>query len=269
MVLCIFCSLNITRNQFSIACCICKLLFHKKCVLNTSVSKSLTHSNSWKCSNCSHNMSPTTPNKSDSIKLEELIKSVKSLENKITQQESNISKKLDETLQSLNNVISENNLLKEKISVLENKITCFEQTDFCSEVSDRDRRKCNIIVFNAPESTSNSASDDVSLVNSVFSSLDLPIKALNSIRLGNNSNKRRPLRVSLPDINSVSQILKAKSKLRNIEMLKHLNIDIDKTKLQQEQFKTIWNMLSERKSRGETNIRIGYIRGQPKIISKN
>jgi len=97
----------------------------------------------------------------------------------------------------------------------------------------------------------------------------LPIKALNAIRLGNNSNKRRPLRVNLPDINCVSQILKAKSKLRNIDTLKHLNIDIDKTKLQQEQFKAIWNMLSERKIRGETNIRIGYIRGQLKIISKN
>lgn len=50
-------------------------------------------------------MPPSTPNKPDNIRLEELINSVKSLENKITQQESNISKKLDETLQSLNNVI--------------------------------------------------------------------------------------------------------------------------------------------------------------------
>jgi len=153
-------------------------------------------------------MPPSTQNKSDNIRLKELINSVKSLQNKITQQESNISKKLDETLQSLNNIISENNTLKERISVLENKIMCFEQTDFCSELSDRDRRKNNIIIFNAPESTSNIASAELSLVNSVFSSLNLPIKALNATRLGNNSNKRRPLRVNLPDINCVSQILK-------------------------------------------------------------
>jgi len=108
---------------------------------------------------------------------------------------------------------------------------CFEQTDFCSELSDRDRRKNNIIIFNAPESTSNSASDELRLVNSVFSFLNLPIKALNAARLCNNSNKRRPLRVNLPDINCFSQILKEKSKLRNIETLKHLNIDIDKIKL--------------------------------------
>lgn len=216
MVLCVLCSLNLTRNQFSIACCLCKVLFHKKCVLNTPVTKLLIHSNSWKCSNCSHNMSPSTPNKSDNIRLEELIKSVKSLENKITQQESNISKKLDEALQSLNNVISENNTLKEKISVLENKITCFEQTDFCNEVSDRDRIKCNIIILNALESTSNSASDELSLVNSVFSSLDLPVKTRNAIHLGNNNSKRRLLRVNLPDIDCISQILRAKSKLRNI-----------------------------------------------------
>ncbi|CAI6372350.1 unnamed protein product [Macrosiphum euphorbiae] len=59
-------------------------------------------------------------------------------------------------------------------------------------------------------------------------------------------------------LQSPTNILKAKSKLRNIETLKHLNIDIDKTKLQQEQFKAVWNTLSERKSRGETNIRIEH-----------
>lgn len=263
MVLCVLCSLTINRNQLSITCCLCNLLFHKNCVFNTS------DLNSWKCLYCSQNMSPTATKKPVSLSLEELIKSVKSLESKFTQQESKITKKLDETLQLLNNVISENNTLKEKISVLEKKITYFEKTDFCSEVSDRDRRKCNIIIFNAPECTSDSAPDELILVNSIFSSLNLPIKALNAIRLGNNYNKRRPLRVNLPDVNCVNQILKAKSKLRNIETLKHLNIDIDKTKLQQEQFKAVWNTLSERKSRGETNIRIGYIRGQPTIISKN
>jgi len=78
-------------------------------------------------------MTPTVPKKSDSIKLEDLIKSVKSLESKITQQESNISKKLDETLQLLNNVISENNALKEKISVLEKELLILNKQTFLTK----------------------------------------------------------------------------------------------------------------------------------------
>lgn len=266
MVLCTFCSLTINRNQLSITCNCCYFLFHKNCVSTTSSS---INSKSWICSICSNNMTPSGSKKTDSVRLDELIKLVKSLENKITQQESNISKKLDETLQSLNNVILENNMLKEKISVLEKKIADIEHVDLCSEVVDRDRRKCNIIIFNAPESSPNNVSDDLNLVNSIFSSLNLPIKALNTIRLATHNNKRRPLRVNLPDVNCVSQILKAKSKLRNFDTLKHLNIDIDKTKYQQEKFKAIWNELSLRKNSGETNIRIGYINGLPKIMTKN
>jgi hypothetical protein len=107
------------------------------------------------------------------------------------------------------------------------------------------------------------------MVNSVISTLNLPIKPINTVRFGNNKNKPRPLKVILPDINSVGQILKAKSGLRNVDALKHLNIDTDKTKLQQQQYKIILNELSERKIRGEYNIRIGYSRGQPKIFPKN
>ncbi|CAI6358319.1 unnamed protein product [Macrosiphum euphorbiae] len=95
-------------------------------------------------------MPPSILNKSDNIRLEELINSVMSLQNKITQQESNISKKLDKALQSLNNIISKNSKLKEKISVLENKIMCFEQTDFYIELSDRDHRALFSMPQNLP-----------------------------------------------------------------------------------------------------------------------
>lgn len=79
MVLCVLCSLTINRNQLSITCCLCNLLFHKNCVFNTS------DLNSWKCPNCSQNMSPTVTKKPVSISLEELNKSVKSLESKLNQ----------------------------------------------------------------------------------------------------------------------------------------------------------------------------------------
>lgn len=270
MVLCALCLLTIKRNQLSIICKLCNQIFHKNCIFPSDINPSINFKE-WNCSNCLENMTPINPNKnkSDSAKLEELIKLVKSLELKITQQESKISKKLDETLKSLNDVISENNILKEKVSVLEKKVMNFEQTDFLNEILERDRRKCNIILFNAPEPTSDNASKDLNLVNSIFSTLKLPIKALNTLRLGNNVNKPRPLKVILPDVNCVNQILKAKSGLRNVDTLKHLNISTDKTKLQLEQYKTVLNTLLEKKNRGETNFRIGYSRGNPIILPKN
>jgi hypothetical protein len=195
------------------------------------------------------------------------LKLVKSLESKLTQQEDKLSKKLDEALKSLNNVILENNNLKEKVTILEKKILIHEQVDLFNEIFDRDSRKCNIIVFNAPESKN--SSEDLNLVNSVFSSLNLSAKAINTSRLGNSSNKPRPLRVNLPDTNCVDQILKSKSGLRNLPSFKHLNIDIDKTKFQQQQYKEVLNEFLEKKNRGDINIRIGYIKGQPKILPKN
>jgi len=72
----------------------------------------------------------SSPKKSDSARLDELLKLVKSLESKLTQQENNLSKKLDETLESLHNVILENSNLKEKVMVLEKKILNHEHTDF-------------------------------------------------------------------------------------------------------------------------------------------
>lgn len=168
----------------------------------------------------------------------------------------------------MNNFISENNLLKERVSVLENKLLNYE-SDFLNEVLDKDRCKCNVIIFNASEPTPGNISDDMNLANSILSALNLPIKALDKTRLGIYRNKPRPLKVNLPDVNCVNQILKAKSKLHNFDTLKHINIDTDKTKLQQHQYKTILNELVEKKSRGETNFRIGYSKGQPKLFPKN
>lgn len=263
MVSCAVCTLPIKRIDPSTVCNICYQIFHNNCI------NLLTNSKERKCVICLNIMSsPSTSKNTDGAKLDVLIKSVKSLEKKFSIQESNISKKLDETLQSLNNVISENNILKEKVSVLENKLLNYE-SDLLNEILDRDRRKCNIIIFNAPEPSSGNIADDINLTNSIFSALNLPIKALDTIRLGISHTKPRPLKVNLPDVNCVNQILKAKSKLRNLDKLKHINIDTDKTKLQQHQYKIILNELAEKKNRGETNFRIGYSRGHPKLFPKN
>jgi hypothetical protein len=87
----------------------------------------------------------------------------------------------------------------------------------------------------------------MNLANSIFSALNLPIKALDILRLGIYRNQSRLLKVILPDVNCVNQIPKTKSKLRNSDTLKHINIDTDKTKLQQYKYKTILNELAEKK----------------------
>ena len=58
------------------------------------------------------------------------------------------------------------------------------------------------------------------------------------------------------------------NQLRNSHTLKHININTNKTKPQHQQ-KTILNELAEKKRHGETNLRIGYSKGQPKLFPKN
>jgi hypothetical protein len=58
--------------------------------------------------------------------------------------------------------------LKEKVTILEKKISTHEQVDVFKEVFEKYSKKCNIIIFNVPESSTTKTSEDLNLVNSVF-----------------------------------------------------------------------------------------------------
>lgn len=126
----------------------------------------------------------------------------------------------------------------------------------------------NIILFNVPESATQSITDDKNTISNIFQQINVLVNPINCLRLGKLSNKCRPIRATLPNQHDVFDVLKNKRKLGNLTNLKNISISSDKTLLQRKQLKNLIDELNARKNSGETNLFIKYINGLP-TISKN
>lgn len=144
------------------------------------------------------------------------------------------------------------------------------------EVLERERRRCNVVIFGVAESGSSSRAEreaaDVSTVQGVFRSIDATVSAnFKTVRLGKfdptKPISKRPIKISLPSPDSVLNILKKSNSLRNSLEYPGIAISSDRTPFQQKLFNAVKAELMERKSKGEENIRIKHINGIPKIVS--
>lgn len=183
----------------------------------------------------------------------------------------NISKQFDEILANNVSLNTKINQLESKVSQLE--VGCTNSTSLSleqtlAEISDRHSRSRNIILFNIPESATQSNVDDKNTISSIFQQIDVLVEPINCLRLGKLSNNCRPLRATLPNQHDVFNVLKNKRKLSNLGNFKNISISLDKTLLQRKHLKNLINELNTRKSLGETNLFIKYINGLP-VISKN
>ena len=125
------------------------------------------------------------------------------------------------------------------------------------EYADRDRRKCNLIVFNVPESTDTGwGIDTESFVTICKSALNYDVKPTKVLRLGKKGAKPRPLLVALESEDIKRHILMNAHHLRFSEQYKGIFISTDMTKSEREQHKILRAELQQRKSRGETNLTI-------------
>lgn len=148
-----------------------------------------------------------------------------------------------------------------------------------NERSDRDRRKFNIICFNAPESKGESAQSrkesDVLTIQNIFYNIlevDREIEIMEPVRLGKkdlesgNNGKPRPLRFKVKDLESKNILLRAGKYLRNGEdsTLKNIYFTPDLTKSQRDEAYKLREEKRRRQDSGEMNLRI--VRG--KIVNK-
>jgi len=193
-----------------------------------------------------------------------------------------IEGKLDNITKQFDVILANNVSLNTKINQLESKVSqleagCsnssslnlerLEQT--LAEISDRHSRSHNIILFNIPESTTQSKYlDDKNTISSIFQQIGVLVEPINCFRLGKLSNNCRPLRATLPNQHDVFDVLKNKRKLSDLANFKNISISSDKTLLQRKHLKNLFDELNSRKTAGETNLFIKYINGLP-IISKN
>jgi len=191
------------------------------------------------------------------------------------------NKRFDDLSTEINKLATENSFLKTKISELENKLieiekttltTQFDELNILNELTDRQSRAQNIILYNLPENlnnTQNPISDGDSL-KLIFKEMKVDYNPINFNRLGKPSERTRPLKITLADTKSVFETLRAQSSLRHSPDFKDIRFSSDRTIKQREQMALLRKELESRREKGETNIIIKYIKGNPQIInSKN
>lgn len=147
-----------------------------------------------------------------------------------------------------------------------------------SELSERNDRKQNIIVFNVEEIDAQDGvqrrDHDLRVVRDVLGVISTSIDSehIEVHRVGRyvgNGNHHRPLKVRLNNVKDVHTVIKNTPKLRNSQSFNSINISFDRTRRQIDYYKKIKAELNSRVEAGATNLRIKYKQGIPTIVSLN
>lgn len=141
------------------------------------------------------------------------------------------------------------------------------EDDILSEIEDRQRRANNILIYNMPESSADKEfrrRDDISkfvaLVNAA--AIEDEIDTDGCHRMGKNiSDRPRPLLIRFKQYASVTKVLKKYKPKNNI----FLNRDL--TLRQRNASYLVRQEFRNRRTVGETNIRLVYHNGIPKIVA--
>lgn len=134
-----------------------------------------------------------------------------------------------------------------------------------TEMAERQKRSCNIMIFNLPEKGEH---EDEAATDQLISNLvNCPLEIKKITRLGKkNKNGYRSLRVTLNSAEDVHKILRHK---KNLDRSQKIFINSDLTIQQREILNQLKNEIKTRHRNGEQNLTIKHVNGEPRIISKN
>lgn len=228
-----------------IKCCICKKHFKNTCVdISSNELRIITANKGWDWS-C--------------IRCREFGNEIKDLKAIIL--------KLQEDIQ----------ILKVEKSESSAKITSENFEEIIEEVTERNKRKCNLVVFGItePNSTLTNESRETSEKTNVTEVLreiapNINIDQIKPVRIGRPAaGKVRPIRVTLNNEEEVITIVRKAINLKNTRFDKKVFVSADLTPRQQQYLRNVRRQLKERRDAGENNLKLKYINGIPKIISVN
>ena len=95
------------------------------------------------------------------------------------------------------------------------------------------------------------------------------IQGIRVFRIGRENTARvRPMKVVLASPNEVKSIIRRAKELKGIDAYKSIYLGFDRTPKQIEEYKKLRATLESRTLRGETNLKIKYINGFPRIVSR-
>lgn len=193
-----------------------------------------------------------------------------------------INVKLEETKNSLEANLAaahaEIESLKNKNAELESQFQLLRRkpnggvdfADAVREVSDQHRRQNNLVIFNLAESQSGD-SDELNvrellqLVNGDVSLEGVRVQRLG--RLKNSGGQPRPVKVAFPVKEAVGKILKHANALRISNKYLGVSISRDRTPHQLSLYRSAKTELQDRLAKGETNLKIKYVRDVPVVVS--
>lgn len=181
-----------------------------------------------------------------------------------------------------NDIIS----LKAAIVALQNDVKALTSTaqatsepkvefeDLVQEVIERQNRRRNLMIFGLEEQQQSTKTDRLDAektdVLKIFTFLTPKSISITDVRrLGKFDRERmrpRPLKVTLADDHQVLEIIKKSANLKQSEF-KNISLSPDKTPRQIEYFKKLKAELEDRRNKGETNVKIKYSNGMPKIVN--
>ncbi|CAH2093958.1 unnamed protein product [Euphydryas editha] len=172
-----------------------------------------------------------------------------------------------ETNTKFDNLATDVQNLKETslMSLMSRNTTC---EDIVTELHEREVRSKNIIIMGIPEAAGNredrteADSKEVNkIIKLAFPECPEPIRIH---RIGRYKlEKNRAIKVCFPTQETAIKIIRNKSAIKE-----HIKIYHDQTLYQQQYMKKLVEELQQRIKNGETNIKIKYIRGAPKIIKE-
>lgn len=245
---CISCDKSVGSDDF-ISCFVCKQKVHKVTACS-DLTRSDVQSIQFKknkllflCNNCSIS--------DDTLNMSAL---VFSLSNEIKELKKELQKFSTHTCSTggLNDIILQDNLIK--------------------EIEDRNVRKNNLILLNIPESDSLTTEDrknhDRQQIENIVSLADVTdFSLVTFFRLGKPiSNKIRPIKVIFENKTTSFMVFKNRSKVFQDPKYKNIKIFKDSTPMEREILKKLRLDLEERKSNGEKDLTIKYIKGHPTIV---
>lgn len=144
------------------------------------------------------------------------------------------------------------------------------------EVSERERRKCNLMVYGYDEGDVSSKVErvevDTLMVSDLFRDLGVEqyVPSVEPIRIGRydptRAKRSRPIKLCLPSESAVVSVLRKSPKLRTVERWSGVFVSRDRTPMQNRLYKTVKSDLNDRLAAGEVNLRIQYKGGIPTIV---
>lgn len=141
------------------------------------------------------------------------------------------------------------------------------------ELSERQRRQNNIMIFGVLEDAPSEGQtrhqlDTVTATDIILKAYsDAKVENIKVFRVGRENHlKARPIKVILESSVDVKAVIRRAKEVRKIDFYKNISLGYDRTPKQIEEYKQLRTTMDSRLLNGETNLKIKYYNGFPKII---